>query len=1140
MGSSVGIIFIGNYLEPMINRLNKKNVAIDMIFSICNNLAMEGTSDRQILKKYIFGEPFQNEMFSAGSILNLFKDLSKRLSRDSSEYNNVFRFSRDIKRNNCNKSDYIIVMNTTMGYTVYEHNGSIYSDTYPQNRFIKDIKENGEYTKYAFPFPDEFNWKYYYDKFISAILSAYDSEHIILIRTNAAQWYTDGVEIKAFNEISSKFRNRIQQIDDYFVEKTYCRTIDAHYCFIPPENRPCAFTFAVMDEIGYRTISDSILKLINSDYTFKDEASHYVNPIAKRIIKSFTSDAVNENREMIANMSRSLLAGTQSENNDFLNAIKKLNIFISDENYRLSDYVLNIFQHEDYKISDNDFEIVGLYTEYMKLDINDIIAVYKLYDRSENKEKFKDIINNIIDNPDCIPVRNALRTKEKNIKILNEYRYANSELLFQSDELLCVFINSYHYIKINTKLSVMEHITLLPIGKIDFFDIREKDYVCSPREAVAIGKSLEFFILKNKYGDTDKPLIIQFESMEELTASLFSVDYEGLLDNENFILKSADDGLDLSDYSTKVDLSNIVTPIKEDRAELSNDNRLSVLRDMRTVKTLYDDQLTSDLTISKGILNSLNDPVNKRQLATFNKIYNISQGFAVAMKYLSNEPGVHYFIKCMHLGDNTRSFQLISYFKSYHTMKKSFPINKIVLLTTENYADFSKAYRDIDEIITLPKNEILFLNEFALSGAGNFNLYGDTFKLVKGWGTPNICEIYKIPEDYFFSYPELFRFPKKLSDISIDSATRIFKERGIDPKRTVIVFPYARSSADIQISDFSKIIDYFNKIQYFVFTNIGLDEEGLPGTEPLNVPADVVFAMGALGSIMIGVQSGMMDTLEWLNINFRFIFISPLNNISNVRMFLNRWKLPMAAPLPHSLEQRIEPRQSGIFIAASNEPEFKSLPDDIINQSKYFIKGNFQNLKYTNNEFEFSIYDIENLNDYVAEAVGLDEVVFFISVCDSANKWWTKFESRKLLGLKSDLSEVWRMSYVAVVDLQKNVCLEKVEKKWTGTSIQYVCNDSDTQEIKSSNEENDLYGKLPEDNYCYLYSCGMDKLRYTNSNIIINGEDYCMNLRGLNIVLYSKKYGCVIDSVNVDTFGDPDLIIRRNNTAKPIKEEITK
>ncbi len=1136
MENSTGVILIGNYLEPVISLLDNANINIDMVISTCNILAMEGKSDLSILKKYLFGYAAQRENFSSGSIINMFKDLSKRISRNPQDFDNVFRFSGEKKRTNYNRSDYVVVMNTCMGYAVFEKNGVVYSDTYPQNRFIKDINDtkNSEYKKYTFPFPDEFNWKYYYDKFINAILSAYDSEHIILIRTNAAQWYTDGDEIKAFNDISVKYRNRIQQIDDYFVEKTYCRTVNEHYCFIPPENRPCAFTYAIMDDMAYRTVSDGIFKMISSDYSFDYRSSHYVNPLAKRIVKSFTSQTVDKNAKAVENIGK---ADSNNVNEEFAAAIKKLNIFIAEENYRLSDHAFKLLEQDSIKFSNSFFEMLDYYTEYMKLDINDIIAVYKLYSRCEKKEKFKKIIKNIIDNHECIPVRNALKTKEKNLKILNEYRYTSSELISEGDETICVFVNTYHYIKINSDRSVMEHITLNPAEKINFFDIREKGYICSPWEATAVGSSLEFFILKNKLGDKDTPLFVKFDSAEEFTVTLFSVDYESLLNNENFVLMSADGGLDLSDYESKVDISGIVTPIKE--GELSKNDCLSQIQDMSTIKSLYDDdRLPPDLTISKNIMNSLNDPVNKRRLETYDKINNINQGFALTVKYLSCEPGVHYFIKGTHLGDNTRSFQFISYFKSYHTLKKSFPINKTVLLTTANYADFAKAYRDIDEIMILPKDELLMLNEFALSGIGNFNLYADTFRLIKSWGTPNICEIYKIPEDYVFSNPELYRFPEKLSDISVDSAKRIFKENDIDPKRTVIIFPYAQTSTDLSPNLFSEVVEFYKKQDFVVFTNVGLNEQELPGTRSLNVPADVVLAMGSMGCIMIGVQSGMMDSLEWLNINFRFLFISPLNNFENVRMFLNKYKLPMAAPLPHSLEQRIEPRKGGIFVAASNESEFKRLPEDIIEQSKYFIKGNLQRCRFTQDSLDLSIYGAKNLNDYISEAVGLEDVVFFISVCDSANKWWTKFESRKLLGLQTDLSTVWRLSYVAVVDLQEKICLEKVDNKWTGTNIQYVSKDTDSSDNSMSGEDLKAeYGKLPKDNYCYLYSCGMDKQRFTESNIIINGEDYSLNWRGLNIVLYSKRHGYVIDSINVDTFGDPELTVRRGKTAQPTEEE---
>ena len=44
--------------------------------------------------------------------------------------------------------------------------------------------------------------------------------------------------------------------------------------------------------------------------------------------------------------------------------------------------------------------------------------------------------------------------------------------------------------------------------------------------------------------------------------------------------------------------------------------------------------------------------------------------------------------------------------------------------------------------------------------------------------------------------------------------------------------------------------------------------------------------------------------------------------------------------------------------------------------------------------------------------------------------------------------------------------------------------------------------------------------------IIVDGLDYSTNRRGINIVVYDNKTNCVIDTVNIDTYTD-DQIVRR-------------
>lgn len=44
-----------------------------------------------------------------------------------------------------------------------------------------------------------------------------------------------------------------------------------------------------------------------------------------------------------------------------------------------------------------------------------------------------------------------------------------------------------------------------------------------------------------------------------------------------------------------------------------------------------------------------------------------------------------------------------------------------------------------------------------------------------------------------------------------------------------------------------------------------------------------------------------------------------------------------------------------------------------------------------------------------------------------------------------------------------------------------------------------------------------------NVHIKINGDNYAVNKRGLNIVIYSKKYKKVVDSVCFDTYANYDM-----------------
>lgn len=121
-----------------------------------------------------------------------------------------------------------------------------------------------------------------------------------------------------------------------------------------------------------------------------------------------------------------------------------------------------------------------------------------------------------------------------------------------------------------------------------------------------------------------------------------------------------------------------------------------------------------------------------------------------------------------------------------------------------------------------------------------------------------------------------------------------------------------------------------------------------------------------------------------------------------------------------------------------------------------------------------------------------NEVVLFMSVKDEATRGMIEIiiDDMKALGIKTDLTDKYRQSFYAVIAydfLIEELSQEALVKKGEIDGIAF--------EIMSA-------GKTVGD-------C---------SSIILNGVEYSNNGRGLNIVVYDRKKGKVVDSFSIDTF----------------------
>lgn len=140
--------------------------------------------------------------------------------------------------------------------------------------------------------------------------------------------------------------------------------------------------------------------------------------------------------------------------------------------------------------------------------------------------------------------------------------------------------------------------------------------------------------------------------------------------------------------------------------------------------------------------------------------------------------------------------------------------------------------------------------------------------------------------------------------------------------------------------------------------------------------------------------------------------------------------------------------------------------------------------------------------------------VIFITASDEMSQGLneTDIDALRRLGLQIDYFTAFRCSYIAVIEDGK-VKYEALSNRPLNYSG--ICQNS---------------GKKYE-----LYSSGW----WTGSgtSIKLDGSEYAVNCRGLNIVVYDDKRELVLDSVGFDTYTEYHTPVRNNGTINWLKEE---
>lgn len=295
----INVQIIGHYLQGLQEPLKQHGIFTECLIDTCSTLTMAGQTDKSYFKYC------EDKKMTMPVLLDIKKNLSQMLSHDPQNFCQNYN-SQPIcsEVRNKNTSEYLILMNSCL-YSLFEKNGIVYTDSFPKNDFISTILSDSSYTRRVFPFSGDFNWKYYYNKFIDVITDEYDRNHIILVKTNYSQWYMEGKNICNFSWNTSQFQGFLREMDEYFIEKTNCKVIDEHLNHIPPKNIQVGSACIQMSNDTTERIAEEIARAIKE------------NAFSK---KSYSS---NSNNEFIHTIECLLSADVLSKNNDNLYYIKE-------------------------------------------------------------------------------------------------------------------------------------------------------------------------------------------------------------------------------------------------------------------------------------------------------------------------------------------------------------------------------------------------------------------------------------------------------------------------------------------------------------------------------------------------------------------------------------------------------------------------------------------------------------------------------------------------------------------------------------------------------------------------------------------------------------------------------------------------
>jgi len=423
-------------------------------------------------------------------------------------------------------ADYIIVDNTSALIHLNKINNQFYSMIDGEKTdFMDDFYNNNvEIKKKCIkPYITGLNreLRKQYDLFIETIIRYYDSSNIILISSHLSRFYNNNENI-FFSNISSNIRYFLKELDEYFISKTKCAVIKTTERFYQLNDSIHNLKFEKKFQF---TLENDIIALCETEIDFK-----------KKISSNYLECLRNYNKNISSEI--------------FQSDVSELHFYLKEKSDIIADYII---KNNYMKI---DFSLILKYFRRINYALDDIIALFWLYDNTVNKSPFKSIALEILSNKEGLAYKYTKELFEKNKSILLKYEYCmiNDINEIQFEEQIIVRFSDRLYFKISSN-GDFEKIKFFPTKKTEwnYKKFIKNQYACGIEEIEDSLSSCALYFERARKNDL-KPLKLSFNNRNEFINTLYYIDYDEILNNENYCIVLPESS-EPENYIPKVDLS---------------------------------------------------------------------------------------------------------------------------------------------------------------------------------------------------------------------------------------------------------------------------------------------------------------------------------------------------------------------------------------------------------------------------------------------------------------------------------------------------------------------------------------------------------------------------------------------------------